>query len=222
MVAWDPCRSITDQFLATFEAARRRVLSSCFENGIGVIWPKQKACCMNICCPKCRMSSTDGRIVCIVQSLVFGITGTRSIRTISNFERLRWTCMDCKHGWMRTILQFSSRSEVFFSCRRKTLNSLKLEILSRSRTWQTQWAALVSLVPEVSSTCESAHGTWHVLESNGTWSCFVGPVWSCFLFFGGGFWGIRWANVPHYSGGFLYCCSDHLVRISQSSAVVLL
>lgn len=79
MVAWDPCRSITDQFLATFEAARRRVLSSCFGKGIGFIWPK-------IFCPKCRMSSTDGRIVCIVQSSVFGITGTRNVRTISNFE----------------------------------------------------------------------------------------------------------------------------------------
>lgn len=43
-----------------------------------------------------------------------------------------------------------------------------------------------------------AHDTFffglHLLESNGTWSCFVDPVWNCFPFF---FWWEGWGGLRY-------------------------
>ena len=234
-----PCRSITDQFLATFEAARRRVLSSCSGSWHWIHSTQTESMLYENILSQMQdvLNGWSHCLHCSKLSLWYH----RHQKCSNYFDFwvfFRWTCMDCKHGWMQTILQCSSRSEVFF---------LPFGTPSLSRPWNwrnsldqgqgfgrlngLRW--YLTEVPRVvaSRCCESeSNGTWHfffglhLLESKWHMELVCWPRLELFsLFFwggeGGAVWGIRWANVPHYSGGFLHCCSDHLVWISQSSSL---
>lgn len=196
-------RSITDQFLATFEAARRRVLSSCSGSWHWIHSTQTESMLYENILFQMQdvLNGWSHCLHCSKLSLWYH----RHQKCSNYFDFwvfFRWTCMDCKHGWMQTILQCSSRIEVFF---------LPFGTPSLSRPWNwrnsldqgqgfgrlngLRW--YLTEVPRVvaSRCCESeSNGTWHFFfgggcicwNPNGTWSCFVDPVWSCFPFFFGG------------------------------------
>ena len=122
-------RSIKDQFLATFEAARRSAKTTW--NNFNTTRGLQKVG-VQYDDGECRMSSTDGRIVCIASLLLWsafllhdGICARQEdswlkpalqkhpdVKSSWFFnavgDSVRWICMDCSHASMQTTLQHAS------------------------------------------------------------------------------------------------------------------